>query len=383
MGTDALRIAMIGTKGIPARWGGIEKYVEETGSRLAARGHSVTVFGSRWYCAGHHSDDYRGIRIHQVPSIPLKATDALINAFWASLAVVRSNIDVVQFHGFGSYYFVPFVRKFGKKAVVTAHGIESGWDNPKYGRLARHVISRAFRTGVTRADEVTTVAQHLRKKLEQQFEVRSEVFPSGLDDGRALAPNHITQKYDLKGDDYLLFLGRIDPIKRVDWIVDLHRHVPTRVKIVIAGGSQDASTRSYHDELIRRAKPDDRIIFTGPVSGDTKAELLSNCALFLAPSSYEGLPIALLEAMSYRRCCVASDIAAHREIIEDQQTGCLFPRDEKSAFFELVNRLLIQPETAARIGKTAKQFCRETYSWEKTTLAYENLFRRMTRAQKR
>ena len=383
MELDTLRIAMIGTKGIPARWGGIEKYIEETGSRLAARGHSITVFGSRWYCADYRSDYYKGIRICRVPSIPVKATDALSNAFWAVLAVARSNIDVVQFHGFGSYYFVPFVRKCGKKAVVTAHGMESGWDNPKYGRLARQVISRAFRTGVTHADAVTTVAQHLTKKLERQFQVRSEVFPSGLDDGHALAPKRITQQYNLKGGDYLLFLGRIDPIKRVDWIVDLHRHVPTRMKIVIAGGSQDASTRGYHDELINRAASDERIIFTGPVGGDTKAELLSNCALFLSPSSYEGLPISVLEAMSYRRCCVASDIAAHREIIEHQKTGCLFPRDEQGAFFEWVNRLLTHPETAARIGTTAKHYCRETYSWEKTSLAYEDLFRRMTSAQKR
>ena len=371
---------MIGTKGIPARWGGIEKYVEETGSRLAARGHLVSVYGSRWYCAGYSRDNYKGIRIYRVPSIPLKATDALVNAFFASVAVVRSNADIVQFHGFGSYFFVPFVRRCGKKVVVTAHSIESGWDNPKYGRLARHVLTRAFRTGVTRADAVTTVAQHLRRQLERQFQVCSEVLPSGVDDGSPLAADLINREYGLSSGDFLLFLGRIDPIKRVDWVVDLLHHVPSQVKLVIAGGPQDATTRAYYDEMISRVKSDSRVIFTGPVTGEMKQELLSNCALFLAPSSNEGLPITVLEAMSYRRCCVASDIAAHREIIKPDETGILFPRDDKMAFFGLTNQLLNQPESADRIGTAAKHYCRSNYSWDATSMAYENLFQRMISA---
>ncbi|KPJ77236.1 MAG: hypothetical protein AMJ54_08610 [Deltaproteobacteria bacterium SG8_13] len=383
MKPEILRIAMIGTKGIPARWGGIERYIEEIGSRLADRGHSVTVYGSRWYCAGYRLDAYRGIRICRVPSIPVKATDALINAFWASLAVGKSDIDIVQFHGFGSYYFVPFLRKCGKKVVVTAHGIESGWDNPKYGNLARHVLSRAFRIGVTRADAVTTVAEHLKQKLERQYQVHSEVMPSGVDEGNAPAPDLIEKEFGLHCGDYLLFLGRIDPIKRVDWVVDLLQHVRSRVKIVIAGGPQDATTRQYYDQLIGRVKTDSRIIFTGPVTGKKKAELLGNCALFLAPSSYEGLPITVLEAMSYHRCCIASDISAHREIIRHDQTGILFPRNDQVAFFRSVDRLLGLPEVAGRIGSSAKHYCRRIYSWDNTSIAYENLFRRTISEQKR
>ena len=379
-----MRIAMIGLKGIPAKWGGIEKYVEAVGERLARRGHRVTVFASGWYCSEYPESHYRGIRIRRVPTIRRQATDALSNAFWASLMASMGPFEVVNFHGYASYYFVPFVRRFGKIAVVTAHGIESGWDNPKYGTAARGILKRAFRIGVTRADAVTTVAHHLKVDLEQRYKIDCRLLPSGIEIPAPAQPRIIRAKYDLKGMDYVLFLGRIDPIKRVDWVVDLMGGIEASVKIVVAGGAQDRYTCAYLERMIGRAGSNRRVIFTGPVDGAEKSELLGNCRLFLAPSSYEGLPIALLEAMAHGRCCVASDIKAHREIIRNGETGYLFPSGDKVAFERLVDRVAKQPASQLRhIGKESEMYVSTHRSWETTSGGFEQLMRSLVKNESR
>lgn len=365
----------MGTKGIPAKWGGIEKYIEEVGQRLVARGHDVTVYGSKWYCADYKEDIYKGMQIYKIPAIHLKATDALTNAFWAAIVISRRSYDIVNFHGYASYFFVPLVGKTGKITVVTAHGMESGWDNPKYGTFARRIIKQAFKVGITKADSVTTVAKHLKKTIDKTFDINAHVFPSGQDDVVFQPAKFIKDKYRLKHLDYVLFLGRIDPIKRVDWLFDLLPVLPESIKIVIAGGPQDSATKWYYQQLIHKFKHDPSVIFTGAVSGHEKAELLSNCLIFLAPSSYEGLPITVLEAFAYGRCCVASDITAHREIIEDGVTGFLFASENKSAFVQLVSQLIAKPKGSLEmIGAEAQKRSRHNLNWEKTSASYEQLF---------
>ena len=373
-----MQIAMIGLKGIPAVWGGMEKYAEEIGHILSQRGHCVTTFGSKWYCQGFTGRRHRGIRVIKVPTLRLSATDALTNAFFASAIAWTRPFDVIQFHGYASYYFVPFFRRSGKVTVVTAHGVESGWENPKYGTVARQTIRHAFKTGMTRAHCVTTVADHLRRKIRDNYRVDALVMPSGMDEGQPAPVDLIGRKYRLTGLDYLLFLGRIDPIKRVHWLPDLLPLLDRSVKIVIAGGPQDAATRSYHAEMIRRCSPHPQIVFTGPVSGKEKAELLCNCLLFLAPSVYEGLPIALLEAVSYGRCCVASRIPAHEEVITDGTNGYLFNTGDRADFMEAVRLALAQPlEAIAAFGSRAKQDGLKRFNWQHTATQYEKLFRQM------
>ena len=370
-----LNIAFIGTKGIPAKWGGIEKYVQEIGRRLADRGHAVSVFGSRWYCKDYVKNSYLGMRIHRVPAIHLKATDALTNALWATMAIARGDYDIVNFHGYASYFFAPLTRWTGKKTVVTAHGVESGWDNPKYGFLARKIIQQAFRVGLTRADLVTTVAHHLKAAILKKFNINAHVLPSGIDEVNLHRADIIKQKYNLRGLDFILFLGRIDPIKRVDWLLDIPSERNKHIKIVIAGGSQDSTTEGYYNDLMRKSKHLSNVIYTGAVSGIEKAELLSNCLMFLAPSSYEGLPITVLEAMAHARCCVASRIPAHCEVVEDGVTGFLFPSDDKAALIEQVNRLISKPEEyILAIGEKAKKRATDRLNWDKTSILYEQLF---------
>jgi glycosyltransferase involved in cell wall biosynthesis len=370
-----MRIAVIGTKGVPAKWGGIEKYIEEVGQRLVLRGHEVTVFGSRWFLRDYRESTYKGMRIRRMPALDLHATDALSNAFFAAMRIAVGEYEIANFHGYASYYFVPLLRTVGKRTVVTAHGVESGWDNPKYGWFAKSTIRLALGLGIRKANSVATVAEHLRARIRDAYKRDVQVLPSGLDKVSPQPPRLIREKYGLQGGDYVLFLGRIDPIKRVDWLLDLSGVLDDDIRFVIAGGAQNEATRTYLDSLRQRASANSKVLFTGPVHGCEKAELLSNCLSFLAPSQDEGLPITVLEAMAYGRCCVASDIPAHREVIKDGITGSLFPRDDREGFLQKVGEVLESIHSGREVvDHRARAETLERFDWERTTHDTEKLF---------
>jgi len=370
-----LKIALVGTKGIPARWGGIETYIEEIGSRLAHRGHEVTVFGSRWYCRPWTAPSYRGIRIRRVPSLRTQASDALSNAFFATLEIVFKPFAVVHFHGMASFFFLPVVKAAGKKTVVTVHAMESNWDNDKYGSLGRTVIKAGFRLGIHRADCVSTVAPHLQAKLRQRYGVRSALLPAGRPAAVERKPSIIRDKYGLTSESYLLFLGRIDPIKRIDWVLSLLDILPRHLRLVIAGGAQDAATAAYWQALKQKAARQPRILFTGPVQGREKEELFSNCLLFLTPSANEGMPLTVLEAAAYGRCSVVSDIPAFESVIEPGKTGFLFPQHDRRAFRRLVERLTADPHRIRLAGDNARRELAGRFDWNASAAKTETLYK--------
>jgi glycosyltransferase involved in cell wall biosynthesis len=369
-----LKIAFIGTKGVPAKWGGIEKYIEKVGQRLAERGHEVTVFASKWYCAGYKESVYAGMHIFRVPSLRFQATDALTNGFWASKAIITGPFEIAHFHGLASYLYVPVVKRAGKLTVTTTHAMESNWENKKYNLLGRWVIKRAFKLGVKHAHATTTVAGHLKDKIRRKFDTDPVLLPSGLEQMHWHPPQIIKNKYDLHGDDFLLFLGRIDPIKRIDWVLDLARRVDANIRLVVAGGAQDSKTEAYLQSLKQKAGNDPNVIFTGPVAGQEKAELFGNCLIFLAPSADEGLPITVLEAAAYAKCCIVSDLPAFQAVIENRQTGFLFPKNNRESFIATVQQLIHSPEQLIRVGEAARNRLAPQFSWDRTAKRTEELY---------
>ncbi len=366
---------MIGLKGIPAKWGGIEKYVEEIGVRLVQRGHEVIIFGSNWYSKSYPSQNYKGMKLVRVPAIHFQATDAFSNAFMATISIIFSKYDIVHFHGYASYYFIPLIKAFGKRTVITAHGVESGWDNPKYSRFGQKIIKSAFRVGIHHAHQVTTVANHLNLSIMRDYGVNAKILCSGISQEKVQPPRLIKERYDLNGNDYLLFLGRIDPIKRVEWVLDAKELLRDNTKIVIAGGAQDSSSSAYLHFLEQKHKYDPRIIFTGPVLGDEKSELYSNCILFLSPSQDEGLPITLLEACSYGKCSIVTDIEAYREVIKNEVNGFLFTKDDKNEFMNVTAKVInMSLESLKNIGLEAKSAVSARFNWDITIQAYEELY---------
>lgn len=377
-----MKIAMIGTKGIPANWGGIEKYVEEIGQRLVQRGHEVTVFGSNWYCKEYPHQHYKGMRLVRVPAIHFQATDALSNALFASMYCMFRDYDVVHFHNFSSYIFVPFLNLMGKTTVLTTHGLDSQWANPKYNHFAQSVIKNAGAVGLRRAHCVTTVANFWKTRIKEEYGRDAHVLPSGMDKPVRLSPKIIKDKYGLVANEYVLFMGRIDPIKRIDWLLDAWSGNDL-VKLVIAGGAQDVQTRAYLSKLVSSSGHSNRVIFTGQVVGEEKAELLSNCRFFVNPSSSEGLPISVLEAMSYERCCLASDIPAHKEVINDGKTGFLFDQYSRDMLAQALNRISTMTVSELEsVGLRGKEQVSSEYDWDRTAHLTEQIYKGLINGNK-
>jgi glycosyltransferase involved in cell wall biosynthesis len=312
----------------------------------------------------------------RVPAIKWQATDALSNGFLSVMSMISKNYDVAHFHGYASYYFVPLLLGRGIKTVITAHGYESGWDNPKYGRSARYIIKKGYETGIKHGSRIISVANHVSEKIKNNYGIGAEVISSGIDSPHFRSPNIIKDKYGLNGGDFVLFLGRIDPIKRIDWIVNAASQNSHDFRFVIAGGTQNRETEKYYKRLMEQSeRAGARVIFTGPVDGEIKYELLSNCHIYVAPSRDEGLPIALLEAMSYGRLCVASDIPAHREVMENEVSGYLFRSDDQKHFSEtLFNILKMKAQTLSSISSRAQQEISVRYSWDKAAASYERVY---------
>ena len=370
-----MKIAFIGLKGIPAKWGGIEVYVEEIAKRLVQRGHEVTVYGANWYCKDYKKNEYLGIKIKKMPTIRIKATEALIANFGASLHALLKNYDVIHFHGFASYYYVPLLRIFRRKIVVTTHGYDSGWNNPKYNKLGTLVIKRGHDLGVKYAHEVTTVAEYIKRILEQKFNRPVKVLPSGISHTGLMPPKLIARDYGLKPYNFILFLGRIDPIKRIDWLIRAFKEIKNNtLKLVIAGGTFSSSD-PYLFKLKQMAEGNSNIIFTGFVRGEKKAELLSNCRLFVLPSLAEGVPVSLIEAMTYRRLCLASDIPPHAEVITNGVDGFLF---NKNNLDDLIRKLSylgkISMDEIVSYGEKAEARVKKKFNWDKTTQLLENIY---------
>jgi len=367
-----LKIAFIGLKGIPAKWGGIEVYVQEIAKRLARRGHLVSVYSRKWYVGNR--DSYAGIRIVKTPTIKTKSTDALLHGMTASIHAASSDFDIVHYHGLASFFSTILPWMSGKKIVITFHA--TSWVEPKWNKLAVKSLETATKLGMKVAHAATTISPVLQQFLATISKKEVILTPPGVNIGIYREPNNIYRDYGLRANGYLLFMGRLDTVKRIDLLLKAFKSIkcPT-MNLVIAGDPGSSDGFEYKDQLLETAKDDKRIIFTGFQSGITKEELLSNCFLFVLPSLNEGVPIVLLEGMSYGRPCLASDIPAHQHVISDGVNGFLANGDLLEDFRQKLAAIInLDGSTLERIGTNALEFVHNTFNWDNTVDRLEETY---------
>ena len=366
-----MRIAYIGLKGLPGTYSGVETHVHELGTRLVRRGHDVTAYVRPQYTPRHIRSD-EGIRLVHLPTIGTKHLDATVHSCLAALHAIIGKYDVVHFHTIGPGCFALFSRMSQARVVITIHRFDdlSG----KWGRFARACLrsGRADLPPVTHAAIV--VAPFLRAHY-QMLGYRIEYIPNGVPlPPRGIGTTRI-RHLELEPNQYVLFLGRLVPEKRVDLAIRaFHEIANGAMQLVIAGGS--SATDQYVRGLKELAKPiTDRILFTDAVYGPLKEELLANAQVFILPSALEGLPITLLEAMSYGRPCLVSDIPPHRDIIHDGKNGFLHRTDDFAHLCQCLSNVLdMAPNELVSIGEAAKETVAEGYDWEKAVDQIERLY---------
>lgn len=364
---EQIRIAMLGHKRIPSREGGVEVVVEELSVRMAAKGHKVTCFNRRGHHVSgaefdHHScKEYQGVHIKSVPTVDAKGLAAMSASFFAAGCAAFGNYDVVHFHAEGPCAMLWLPKLFGKRCVATIHGLDH--QRAKWGRFASAYIMLGEKMAVKFADEIVVLSKGVQDYFKDAYNRETVFIPNGVNRPEVRSAQLINQQFGLVKDDYILYLGRLVPEKGVQYLIEAFREVNTDKKLVIAGGSSD--TQAFAQELQQLAADDPRVIFTGFVQGPLLEELYSNAYLYTLPSDLEGMPLSLLEAMSYGNCCLVSDIPECADVVEDK--GVTFRRADIADLREKLRWLCEEVCVVEQYKKTAQDFICGKYSWDDVT----------------
>ena len=370
-----LKIAMLGHKRIPSREGGVEIVVEELSSRMVSLGHDVTCFNRR----GHHVSgtdfdqeevkEFKGIQLKSVCTIDKKGLAAMSSSFFAACKAAFGRFDVVHFHAEGPCAMIWLPKLLGKRCVATIHGLDH--QRAKWGKFASSYIMFGEKMAVKFADEIIVLSANVQDYFRETYNRETRFIPNGVNRPSIVEADLILDRFGLHKDEYILFLGRIVPEKGLRYLVEAFKNVKTNKKLVIAGGSSD--TQAFMDELKELAKDDSRIIFTGFVQGKILDELYSNAYVYTLPSDLEGMPLSLLEAMSYGNCCLVSDIDECAEVVEDMAVTF-----KKSDVVDLTSKLqvLCDDEECVETYKCkAADFICGKYNWDEVTNRTLNLYK--------
>lgn len=359
-----MRIAMIGHKRYGSREGGVEVVVTELARRMAALGHEVTCYDRSGadVMTGDAADGRErtvdGVRVVPVKTVDKKGLAALSSSYFATLAAIKDGPDVIHYHAEGPCVPLPLAKHAGIRTVATIHGLD--WQRAKWGKLASTYIKMGERTAATKADGLIVLSEGVRRYFMEAYGREAVFIPNGVDAKEALSASVIKERWNLEKDSYLLYLGRLVPEKRPELLIEAFRALDTNKRLVIAGGSSDTS--AYEKELRAAAQGDNRIVFTGFVNGEPLEELYSNCYAYVLPSDVEGMPMSLLEAMAYGRCCVTSDIPECADVLAGN--GVTFVKGSADSLRVALKDLLVDSDRGRVLGAAAEAHVEKTYNWD-------------------
>ncbi len=367
----SLYIAMLGHKHMLSREGGVEIVVFNLATRLSARGHRVVCYDrSTRHVSGGAVDlrtEYGGVEIVPVWTFERKGLAAMTASLSAAIRAVRAGVDVIHIHAEGPAAMCGLIRLLWKligkrgrnrRLIVTIHGLD--WQRAKWGGFASSYIRFGERQAVRHADEIIVLSRSVQEYFQREYGRETMFIPNGVTMPEPVPAKQIAEKWGLEKDGYILFLGRIVPEKGIGYLLEAYRTLRTDKKLVIAGGSSD--TEQYMNELKGVAAGDERIIFTGFQQGRVLEELYSNAYIYCLPSDLEGMPLSLLEAMSYGNCCVVSDIPECAEVVEDK--AAMFRHSDADDLRKTLQGLLDNPEATECYRRGAAGFITGKYNWD-------------------
>lgn len=331
---EHLRIAMVGTRGMPANYGGVETVVDVLSRELVARGHEVTVF-CRSEDYEHHPPMIDGVRLVYLPGSQSPGIGAMMHAFRSTIYCIGRNFDVIHFHALGPGMMSIMSRLLTKSTViVTVHGRDDKRD--KWGRAARLVLRFAASVSARVPHSTLVVSETLAHEYADEFRRATTVVPNSTHAIPAVAAGQTLERYGLTPHKYFISVGRLVPEKAPHEMIAAYLSAMTNMPLVIVGGA--AGTEAYVQHLKEIAEPSSGVIFTGPLYGEQLAEILTNAGAFVTSSHLEGLPTALIEAGRAALPIIASDIEPHCEIL-NTTTGTdgrrVYPTGDTKSLSEL------------------------------------------------
>ena len=373
-----MRIAVIGAKGLPPRQGGIEHYCAEVFPRIVDEGHAVDLYAQSSYTGFGWGDRYKfqGVNVKTLPTLGLSGVDAFLGAAMASLLTTRKAYDIIHFHALGPSLFSLIPRLVGRsKIVVTCHGLD--WQRAKWGHFSRSIIRLGEKVSVQYAHEIVVVSSDLQAYFKKTYQ-RPTVFISNAPASYADSDKDFpfAQSLGLRPQQYIVFLGRLVPEKRPDLLIQAFQALQAKhLKLVLVGGT--GGTDGFRAKLYEQAAQHPNILFTGELQGAQLSEIMRGARLFVLPSSLEGSPLALLEAMREKIPVVASNIEPHRELLEPDR-GLLFAQGDRHSLTENLRWALSNPEEMQRMAERSQQYSLIHHSWSRvaaeTLEVYDSLW---------
>lgn len=358
-----MRIAMIGQKRTGSREGGVEVVVTELARRMASLGHEVICYdrmGSdiNGKATPNKPYEFDGIKIVPVKTVDIKGMAALSSAYFATRKALNDCPDVIHYHAEGPCNALSIASRRGVRTVATIHGLD--WQRAKWDGLAASVIKRGEKTAVKYAKEIIVLSKEIKSYFATEYERQTHFIPNGISVAGFKPAKEIKRQWGLVKDSYILYLGRIVPEKRLDLLIKAFKRLETEKRLVIVGGASDTS--SFHEEIKKLASQDSRVLMTGFAEGEILAELYSNAYCYVLPSDVEGMPMSLLEAMSYGCCCVTSDIFECSSVLSD--VGVTFLKGNSDSLCGVLAALLKNQARVHMLGESAQKRVEKKYNWD-------------------
>ena len=363
-----MRIAILGTRGIPASYGGFETFAEHLATRLVARGHHVTV-----YCRAHYVSprqlNFHGVRLEVLPTIRHKYFDTVVHTFLSSLHAVTRRFDVALICNAANAPFAPVLRFTGTPVAINVDGLEH--KRKKWGILGRRYYKMAEYLSTILPNQMVTDAQVIQNYYLSQHKAKSTMIAYGSEVERR--PDRASvRKWRVEPNRYVLYVSRLEPENNAQLVIEAFKRVRTAYRLLIVGDAPYAE--SYINDLKQRAKGDKRIIFTGFVFGQDYRALQQNAYCYVHATEVGGTHPALLEAMGYGNCVLTLATPENIEVVGDAG----IPYQDEFDLTDKLQRVLRDGSLVHAFRNRAQLRVQNHYDWDHVVDQYEELFRRMT-----
>jgi glycosyltransferase involved in cell wall biosynthesis len=363
-----MRIAMIGIKAIPARFGGFETAVDELSRGLVKLGHQVRVY-NRSHMATLVSTCYEGVNLVNLPTVKSKNLSTILHALLCTLHVLFHPVDVVHYFTTGVTIFSPLPRLFGMKVVCSVDGTD--WQRAKWGIFARWYLRFSERFAVLGCHRLISDSQDVMNYYRRTYGTGSSCIAYGMSE-KYSEGRDILDRFGLKEGNYVLFVGRLVPENNVHHLISAFEKTSTAQKLVIVG--DDPWEKEYVRSL--KSSSDTRIIFTGAIYGDAYTQLQQNAYLFVLPDEVGGTHPALVEAMGYGNCVLVNDTPSNLEVIADSgfhYCGADCDADLRRKLQQLLDR----PELVSEFRGRARERARTHYRWEEVVRQHSGVYKQL------
>lgn len=361
-----MRLAILGTRGIPASYGGFETFAEHLSTRLVARGHEVTV-----YCRSHYTSprqlEFQGVRLQVLPTIHHKYLDTVVHTFLSALHAAPQRYDAALICNAANAPFAPILRWTGTPVAINVDGLEH--KRKKWNFIGRTYYLLAERLATILPNETVTDARVIQDYYRARYGADSTMIAYGADVERQ--PDPLVRRWRVEPNRYVLYVSRLEPENNAHLVIEAFKRVRTAHKLLIVGDAPYA--HQYIAELKRRARGDKRILFTGFVFGRDYRTLQQNAYCYVHATEVGGTHPALLEAMGFGNCVLTLAAPENVEAIGDAG----IPYTDETDLAEKLQRVLRDGSLVHAYRNRAQTRVQQKYDWEYVVDRYEELFARM------